>query len=265
MKQHGQLNTFPCGRCLSCLQQKRADWSFRLIQELAIAESAHFLTLTYSNETVPTNADGIPELRKKDLQLFTKRLRKLNKSKSDASIRYYAVGEYGTRTYRPHYHLIIYNVHPEIMAQCVNIWKHGNIQVGSVTAQSIHYTTKYVINRARDYGNVSKPFATMSRRPGLGHNYYVQMRSWHREDSRTYVVRDGGYKQRLPRYYKDKIFTSFERQMIALKLNKEIDKVYFDEIERLLKLHPDPCAYFDERLQHAERLQLQEMNSKNKF
>jgi hypothetical protein len=105
----------------------------------------------------------------------------------------------------------------------------------------------------------------MSRRPGIGSVYYDKMRAWHREDKRTYVVRPGGYKQRLPRYYKDKIFTQFERQMIALKLNSDIDTVYFTEIERLMKLHPDPCAYFDERQQHSERLLLQEMNSKNKF
>lgn len=265
MKQNGVINTFPCGRCLSCLQKKRADWSFRLLQELSCADTAYFLTLTYNNETVPRNANGIPELRKRDLQLFKKRIRKLNKNYSDASIRYYSVGEYGTRTNRPHYHSIIFNVHPVVMAKCASIWKHGNIQVGKVSAASIHYTTKYVINRTRDYGELAKPFSTMSRRPGLGHIYYLRMRSWHREDERTYVVREGGFKQRLPRYYKDKIFTKLERQVIAVRSMADADKTYIDEIERLMKLHPNPTAYYDERLQNQERLMLVEMNSKNKF
>lgn len=265
MKRYGQINTFPCGRCLSCLQKKRADWSFRLLQEMAVSDTAYFLTLTYNDENCPVNEHGIQQLDKKHLQLFKKRLRKLNKKHSNASIRYYSVGEYGTRTFRPHYHSIIFNVHPEVMRQCVNIWQHGNIQIGQVNAASVHYVTKYVINRPRSYGEVTQPFSVMSRRPGIGHTYYLQMRAWHREDQRSYVVREGGFKQRLPRYYSDKIFTKFEKQLIALKLTREGDLVYIEEIERLMKLHSDPANYYDERLQHRERLQLQLMNSKNKF
>lgn len=265
MKRHGQVDTFPCGRCLSCLQKKRADWSFRLLQEMTIADSAYFITLTYNNENVPRTDSGVPQLQKRDLQLFKKRLRKLNAAVSKSHIRYYSVGEYGTRTFRPHYHSIIFNVHPSVMAQLTSVWKLGNVQVGKVNAASIHYVTKYVINRNHSYPSVTKPFSTMSRRPGIGHVYYEKMRAWHREDKRTYVVREGGFKQRLPRYYKDKIFNQFERQLIALRLNADIDKVYFDEIERLMSLHPDPCGYFDERLQHADKVLLQQMNSKNKF
>lgn len=265
MKQHGAINTFPCGRCLTCLQKKRADWSFRLLQELSVAQSAYFITLTYSDENVPRNQYGIPQLNKRDLQLFKKRLRKFNKKYSEHSIRYYSVGEYGTRTHRPHYHSIMFNLHPKAMVHTLDIWELGNVQIGTVNASSIHYTTKYVINRIQFNDTLTKPFATMSRRPGIGHIYYERMRTWHREDMRTYVVREGGFKQRLPRYFKDKIFTRFEKQMIALQLNQEIDKVYIDEIERLMNLHHDPCGYYDERQANSDRLLLQTMNAKNKI
>jgi len=110
MTRAGQICSFPCGNCLSCLQKKRATWSFRLLQEMYVSESAYFLTLTYDNENVPRNESGIPILNKRDLQLFKKRLRKFNKKYTKVSVRYYSVGEYGTRSYRPHYHSIIFNV-----------------------------------------------------------------------------------------------------------------------------------------------------------
>ena len=40
----------PCGRCLGCLSKKRADWTFRMMQELSVATSASFLTLTISDD-----------------------------------------------------------------------------------------------------------------------------------------------------------------------------------------------------------------------
>jgi len=59
-----------------------------------------FITLTYSDENLPAKSS----LKKKHLQLFLKKLRKRLKSK----IRYFAVGEYGDRKGRPHYHLILF-------------------------------------------------------------------------------------------------------------------------------------------------------------
>lgn len=135
----------PCGKCLWCLQKKRADWSFRLFQELNVSESAHFLTLTYDDEKLPEEG-----LRKRDLQLFFKKLRKSNSAK----IRYYAVGEYGTRTSRAHYHAIMFNL--DVTCPVAQIWDKGHVQVGSVTPASIHYVTKYVINKHANF-RVSLP------------------------------------------------------------------------------------------------------------
>lgn len=145
--------TVPCGHCNFCLSNRRADWSFRLFQETKVSQSAHFLTLTYDDSTVPVG-DDCYSLCKRDLQLFTKKLRKENGSK----LRYYAVGEYGTKTNRPHYHSIMFNLQPRTVEALPNIWNLGMVHVGDVNEASIHYVTKYVINRDLEVSGREPPF-----------------------------------------------------------------------------------------------------------
>lgn len=149
----GRRDVVPCGKCNFCLQTKRADWTFRLQQELKISSSAFFLTLTYDNDNIPFSSAGVPELRKRDCQLFMKRLRKENSK----SLRYYTVGEYGTVTSRPHYHSILFNLDLQMVSQLPKIWSLGHVHVGDVKTASIHYVTKYVINRVGEFENREPP------------------------------------------------------------------------------------------------------------
>src|SRR5690625_7067719 len=75
----------PCGKCGACKHNRRADWSFRLQQELRDAESALFLTLTYSDENLPVTENGEITLRKKDTQLFRVSTVRLNRSEEHTS------------------------------------------------------------------------------------------------------------------------------------------------------------------------------------
>lgn len=104
----------PCGKCIYCLNSQRNDWTFRLWQESRHSQNSNFLTLTYDKESLRYGAKG-PTLYKKDVQDFIKRLRKNNLKQWKEKIIYYAVGEYGDETERPHYHLIIFNVHPNTL------------------------------------------------------------------------------------------------------------------------------------------------------
>lgn len=153
-------NFVPCGKCNLCLAARRADWTFRIRQELKDSISAFFLTLTYDDSSIPFSPSGNPTLLKEDYQKFMKRLRKLSKN----TLRYYCVGEYGTVTNRPHYHALIFNLEPTVDVH--RVWSKGHVVRGTVTPASIHYVTKYVINRYGDYGDVCPPFALISKRSG---------------------------------------------------------------------------------------------------
>jgi len=91
---------FPCGKCLPCRINRARVWQHRMELEASVHLESSFVTLTYQDEFLPF------ELKKDHLQKFIKRLRYYGKRK----IRYYAVGEYGTKFKRPHYHIIAFNM-----------------------------------------------------------------------------------------------------------------------------------------------------------
>ena len=144
IKQKDRFVDVPCGRCGFCLSNRRKEWSFRLQKEMRYHESAAFITLTYSDNNIrfmdAVDRDtgeciSYPILVKKDLQDYIKRVRYYQGKITDSKIKYYAVGEYGTKTKRPHYHAIMFGVHRGVKMD--EIWEHGHADVGTCTLDSI--------------------------------------------------------------------------------------------------------------------------------
>lgn len=137
-----------------------------------------FVTLTYDQEHVP--ADGSVDPR--HLVLFLKRLRK---RLGVGSLRYFGVGEYGGRTFRPHYHLTIFGpdradladewlgkklVRKGLVSEC---WGMGFTVVKPAEVDMIAYVANYTLKKmtkATDprLGGRHPEFVRMSRRPGIG-------------------------------------------------------------------------------------------------
>lgn len=165
----------PCGKCPPCVKKRVSNWSVRLLKEGERSSSSLFVTLTYDTRTVPMVTNGM-SLSKEDVQKFFKRLRKQHqKNKRHGRIKYYLAGEYGGHTYRPHYHIILFNSH---YADVMEAWQIdgkaiGSIHFGTVSAASIGYSLKYISKPKKipQYeGDKRQPeFALMSK--GMGDNY----------------------------------------------------------------------------------------------
>lgn len=200
---HTRFVAVPCGRCIPCLMNRRVDWSLRLQEEHKASSSAYFVTLTYDQKHLSSDQS----LDKTHVQLYLKRLRKKDGTNR---IRYFAVGEYGSKSFRPHYHLLLFNAQESDVRAC---WRDHNgrpigfVHVGNVTGASVAYCLKYIVQPEVIVEGRQRPFALMSRKYGIGAMYLTDaMLRWHREDDRNYVLLPGNIKSRLPRFYREKIW-----------------------------------------------------------
>lgn len=242
LKVKGVDTPLPCGKCPPCKKRRISEWVFRIAwEEEHLATSSHFLTLTYDTAHVPITPHGFLTLRKKDFQDYMKRLRKLC---PDSNIRYFACGEYGTKTARPHYHAIVFNVpDPEMFAAAWTLHSSqlGGIQVGSVTGDSIAYTLKYIDKVSfakktfRHFRDDREPeFQLQSKGLGAGYLDNKSVCHWHTSDlSRNYVVTRSGYRVSMPRYYRTRLLTQdqMEEQRaiinVAMATKQEKDQFFF--------------------------------------
>jgi len=252
-----ETNAVPCGECGACKDNKRQDWMFRLKEEYRDSKNGYFVTLTYDQDNIEYSEDGIPTLVKKDLQNFMKRLRKKQSKLTDVKIRFYGLGEYGSKTERPHYHLLLFNVALPVTGKITNIWGLGHTKVGTITDGSIHYVTSYHVTEEKKEFIDEKTgviyeredeFTTMSTRPGIGYGYVERMKKWHNENEAYYVI-DNGYMKRMPEYYKDKIFSGEMRKKLADQAKLDAWDNEEKEIERLKKLIPGLPYYYGSEIQ----------------
>lgn len=137
------------------------------------------------------------------------------------------------KTGRPHYHAILFNFQPP---DCVKykeergfphyesammnkLWPYGFVDVGGVTFQSCAYVARYVLKKVNGHhaddhymvmspdgeiNYIEKEFVLMSRRPGIGAQWYDQYKSdlFPRDEVPVPGV---GIVRGMPRYYMDKL------------------------------------------------------------
>lgn len=142
----------PCGTCILCQQEKARQWAVRITHEAKQWDESSFLTLTYDEDNIPTYGS----LQYEDLQKFWKRLRK-----QIGPLRYYAVGEYGDESLRPHYHACLFgHAFTEKRTilregaqmlwtnkQILEAWGMGHVSVGALNFQTAQYTASYVLKK----------------------------------------------------------------------------------------------------------------------
>jgi hypothetical protein len=276
----------PCGKCMHCQKKRRSDWSLRLEDEYYSSDSAYFVTLTYNDYSIPYTPDMQQTLYKKHVQDYIKRLRnvqvKLVKGmykctakevlKYIKPIRYYAVGEYGSKTQRPHYHILLFNLETSLEHEITNQWINkatkfplGHVDVGTVSGASINYVTKYMFKPFDADDQRTRPFSLMSKgrrlsdekkREGykefgiLGFSYLKNYGDWHYQNKQLTRADYNGKLRRLPRAYLRRIFSKDEeiynqhtKQMeIARVPDKELirklsEENYFEFLEKKLDQH----------------------------
>jgi len=223
------------------MADRARSWSTRCLHESQLYDHNSFLTLTYSDENLVYGAEGAT-LHLPHLQNFFKSLR------HEYECRYFACGEYGDKTHRPHYHVLLFGVDfksdrtistlnkfktkNDTLYESKSLsshWKHGNAIIGDLTHQSINYVTRYLLKKAKaerrsrspaHEGEAEQPeFQVMSRRPGLGSGWYENFRSDLYPHDNVVI---NGKKMPIPRFYSEKYRNTNPEQYAIIKACREI-------------------------------------------
>lgn len=210
-----------------------------------------FLTLTYSDENLKYAKNGKPTLDKKDLQLFFKKLRKAQSKICNDKIKYYAVGEYGSKYGRPHYHAIMFNVHP--ILDIKQIWGNGIVDISPARPASVKYTLKYISKPKTKQKNDAqlREFSLISKK--LGENYLTDnIKKYHSYLPNCYLTTDDGYKMPLPKYYKEKLYDDVQRPLVTDIIKERAIKQNERTLKFLSKKSKNPELLLDIRNLHSK-------------
>ena len=224
---------FYCGVCPQCVKRRQMQWAFRLKQEQKVSLGSKFITCTYDDDHLTITEDG-PTLVYGNHQAFMKRLRKANSEYNQKTglenrpLRYYAVGEYGEKDQRPHFHYLLFNLQVSMSTLPViqEIWQNGIVDIRPVITPRINYVVGYFQKQMHlkhnDRRLPTKPF--MSR--GLGDAYLTPATiNYHRQHMDPFIKTHGNQRVPMPRFYKDKIFNYDELAEVNQKAQDFIDEL----------------------------------------
>lgn len=278
----------PCGQCIGCRLDYSNQWASRCLLEMQNYKENCFITLTYDDEHVPesyycTVKDHKEHISltlcKRDLQLFWKSLRKAFPGKK---IRYYACGEYGDHTARPHYHAIVFGLMPDdlIPASSYNdkfvdtselgynyyvspklnsIWKRGCVLVTNASWETAAYTARYVMKKLKgmkadfyDHNCIIPEFVTMSRRPGIGADWFEDNKKCYSIFLKQYIKTEKGSRELCTiRYFDNKLDESYPFDLQKIKKTRK----EFEKYRKKLKQQETSIPYLD-LLEIEEKLKI---------
>lgn len=231
----------PCQRCIGCRLERSRQWAIRCVCESQMHRENSFLTLTYDDDHLTYGGASHGILVPEHLQRFWRALRKPLR-KRGKRIRYFACGEYGDQSNRPHYHACLFGFDfPDKTLHSTkdgvnlyrsdyldSLWGHGLCVIGDVTFESAAYVARYVMKKrlgkdADTYSaqGISPEFVVMSRRPGIGSTWLEKFQS--DVFPHDYMVVRNGIKSKPPKFFTNKYALSHPLESEDIK-NKRLDE-----------------------------------------
>lgn len=212
------------------------------MHEASLYDVNSFITLTYDEE------HHEPSLNYAHFQTFMRELRRTQKA------RFFAAGEYGEHTKRPHWHAILFGVGFEERypvgrdlygsKQLDALWPYGFASLGEVNQKTAAYVASYCVKKATGplaterYSRVNlttgeifqvvPEMARMSLKPGIGAQWYEK---YQREVhfARDGIVMPGGQKRKTPRYYDKLLQTNNIKQYGEIETERQLNSKHYSQ------------------------------------
>lgn len=244
------IRSYGCGKCLPCLRRRRGQWTHRILLEALEHKDNAFVTLTYDDDNLP-KPDGIPTLVPADLRNWLKRIRK---SFAPRKLRFYAVGEYGDESERPHFHAVLFgyptclrgatdlregiNTCCSVCSAVQKTWPFGAVHLGRVEPKSASYICGYVLKKMTTptdmrLGGRFPEFARMSLKPGIGAGVFLDdaasvLMQWEAlrpfEDVPTSFMHGKSHKP-LGRYLRKQLRKRVGRDEKAVETKEQVEEM----------------------------------------
>lgn len=232
----------PCGKCSICISKRAIEWAQRAKHEIASHNESSFITLTYSEDNLPSIFTV-----KKQLQLFLKRLRK----KIKQPIRYMVSHEYGSKTFRPHHHIILFGYNPPnqiflketpkgeklfTSQEISDLWSLGFHSIGTANERSAYYIASYSLKGKKhtltdpSTGELVEVSDSMnsSKRPAIGYTYFINNQ-------------EQIYNSKIvPRYYQKLSKEKFNLSIITSPTTSQISR-----LDKLKNINPTLHEHFE--------------------
>lgn len=182
----------PCGRCVSCIVDKRSRYEDEARYELRLArDCGSYVTFTFDKYhlTYVRKPDGsiAATCNYKDFRDFLKRIRSymdryhIDNAAAHRNFKYFAACEYGSSNDelpRPHWHACFFGLNDKffesIFRKC---WRYGEIKVLPIKPGAVRYIASYISKQVTVFGqkpqdiyeckNLSRPKVFHSRNFGL--------------------------------------------------------------------------------------------------
>lgn len=221
----------PCGECKECKKKRKEMWRLRIENELLDSKSAIFFTGTFSDEAIENikKQYGVKEendIATKANRLFLERLRK----KHGIKLTHWCITELGSKKGRIHIHGIFFIKENQdikyIKDKIKREWDFGWNYLGYVDqGKTINYITKYMLKENENFKEF-KPKVLASQKIGIGFiernkRFYKYKEKNGEIEANTKMEYLDGRETYLIKYYKEKLYTTEERENILLSILDE--------------------------------------------
>lgn len=239
----------PCGECKECKKKRKEMWRLRIENELLDSKSAIFFTGTFSDEAIENikkqyKVEEENDIATKANRLFLERLRK----KHGIKLTHWCITELGAKKGRIHIHGIFFIKENQdieyIKDKIKREWDFGWNYLGYVDqGRTINYITKYMLKENENFKEF-KPKVLASQKIGISFiernkRFYKYKEENGEIEANTKMEYLDGRETYLIKYYKEKLYTTEERENILLsildenkrKINSRVFKGYDLETE----------------------------------
>lgn len=229
-----------CGKCIECMKQKSRAWQVRLYEEIKSNNNGKFVTLTFNDKSLKeltkiynSKYQDYKKIEENEIaRIAVRRFLERWRKKYKKSVRHWLVTELGHNgTERIHLHGIIFT---DEIEEIKKIWQYGIVWIGEfVNEKTISYIVKY-INKIDIKNKGYQPKVLCSA--GIGSNYTnrpdSKLNKYNKTETKEYYRTKSGIKLNLPIYYRNKIYSEEEKELLWLqKLDKNIRFVCGEKID----------------------------------